>query len=157
MRLGVLSDTHGALGEMNRALQNMGEIDALIHAGDFYADALFLKSRLNVPLHAVAGNCDYPSGGSDELVIDINGYRLLITHGHLYRVKHGLQGLYYKARETGAAAVIFGHTHAPLNLWENEILFFNPGSVSSPQPGHTAGYGILNIDGEGIQGKLYSL
>lgn len=157
MRVGVLSDTHGVLEQATRAVRQMGHIEALIHAGDFYVDALFLKSELTVPVYAVAGNCDYPSAGPDELTITLKGRKILITHGHLYRVKHGLQSLLYRARETEVAAVVFGHTHVPLHLPENDILFFNPGSTVRPQPGCTAGYGILNIDEQGIRGTLFSL
>lgn len=157
MRVGVLSDTHGVLDKAARAVRQMGRIEALIHAGDFYVDALFLKSELKVPVYAVAGNCDYPSGGPEELTITLEGHKILISHGHLYRVKHGLQSLFYQALEMEVEAVIFGHTHVPLNLLENDTLFFNPGSTIRPQPGHTAGYGILNIDEQGIRGTLFSL
>lgn len=157
MRVGVISDTHGAVKEAARAVQRMGNIEALIHAGDFYVDALYLRSEIKVPVYAVAGNCDSPSDRPDELTITLEGHRILITHGHHHRVKHGLQGLLYKAREVEAAAVVFGHTHVPLNLLENNILFFNPGSVNNPQPGHAAGYGILEINNLGIRGKLFSL
>lgn len=157
MRVGILSDTHGAVKGAARAVQQMGNIDALIHAGDFYVDALCLMSELKVPVYAVAGNCDSTSGGPDELSITLEGHRILITHGHLYRVKYGLQGLLYKAREVEAAAVVFGHTHVPLNLLENNTLFFNPGSTINPLPGNNAGYGILEIDEQGIRGRLLSL
>ncbi|HBX23519.1 MAG TPA: metallophosphoesterase [Desulfotomaculum sp.] len=157
LRVGVISDTHGAVKETARAVQQMGNIDALIHAGDFYVDALFLKSELKVPVYAVAGNCDSPSSGPDELTITLDGHRVLITHGHLHRVKYGLQGLVYKAREVEATTVVFGHTHVPLNLMENNILLFNPGSPVNPMPGHIAGYGILEIDKQRIKGRLLSL
>ncbi|MFA7468043.1 MAG: metallophosphoesterase [Desulfotomaculaceae bacterium] len=157
MRVGVISDTHGAVKEAARAVQQMGNIDALIHAGDFYVDALYLKSELKVPVYAVVGNCDYPSDGPDELTITLDGHRVIITHGHLQRVKCGLQRLLYKAREDKVEAVVFGHTHVPLNLKENNILLFNPGSPFNPLPGHIAGYGILEIDKQGIKGRLLSL
>lgn len=157
MRVGVISDTHGAVNETALAVRQMGNIDALIHAGDFYVDALVLKSELKVPVYAVAGNCDYPSGGPDELTITLDGHRLLITHGHLHRVKYGLQMLLYKARGVEAEAVVFGHTHVPLNLTENNILLFNPGSPANPSPGHIGGYGILEIDKQRIKGRLLSL
>jgi len=155
--VGVLSDTHGVMAQVDHALGQMGPIDALIHAGDFYTDALALQSTLTIPVYSVAGNCDFPSDGPDELTVTMQGHKILITHGHLYRVKFGLQRLFYQARETGVEAVVFGHTHMPLNVLENGILFFNPGSTIKPQPGHATGYGILNIDKRGIRGTLFSL
>ena len=157
MRVGVLSDTHGIIEETIRAVQAMGQIDALIHAGDFHADALRLASMLNVPVHAVAGNCDAPSRDPEELILTLEGHKIFVTHGHLFRVKHGLHSLYYKAREISAKVVVFGHTHIPLNLLKNGILLFNSGSPIFPRPGHPAGCGVLEINPREVKGELLSL
>ncbi|MCG8402267.1 MAG: metallophosphoesterase [Firmicutes bacterium] len=157
MRVGVMSDTHGLTAGTNRALQAMGEIDALIHTGDFHADALRLASMLKVPVHAVAGNCDAPLRGPEELLLTLEGHKIFITHGHLFRVKHNLHNLFYKAQEISAKVVVFGHTHIPLNLLNSGILFFNPGSPAYPRPGHAAGCGVLEITRREVKGELLSL
>ncbi len=156
MRIGVLGDTHGFLKTAIHAVWAMGTIDALIHTGDFYTDAIKLESLVEVPVYKVVGNCD-AQNGPEILTLSFNNFKILVTHGHLFGVKLGLQKLYYKALETGCTAVVFGHTHIPLNLWENKILFFNPGSPVKPQPGHSAGFGVLEISHEEIKGKLYSI
>ncbi|SFR12848.1 metallophosphoesterase [Desulfoscipio geothermicus] len=157
MRIGVLSDTHGSINIAIQAINKMGPIDALIHAGDFYSDALHISKNFNVPLYAVLGNCDAGFSGVEELLINLEGCKIYITHGHLFRAKSTLQLLYYKAQETSAGVVVFGHTHVPVNIRENGILLFNPGSTTRPQGGSKAGYGILSIDKNNITGELCTL
>lgn len=157
MRIGVVSDTHGSLQAANQAIIKMGQIDALIHAGDLYSDALHIGSIIKVPIYAVPGNCDIPGQGPEELVITLNGVKIFITHGHLYRVKSTLQMLCYRAQELGAQLVVFGHTHVPINSWENNLLLFNPGSTSRPPNGIKSGCGILNISENGVKGQLISM
>ncbi len=155
MRVGVLSDTHGAIEKAMRAIQKkMGEIDALIHAGDLYSDALQLRSLLSIPVYAVSGNCDIFSQGQEELVFSLEGCKFYITHGHLYRVKNDLQLLRERAKEIGAQVTVFGHTHIPCNRKEGGILLFNPGSASRPLPGQQACCGILKVEKGKACGKL---
>lgn len=60
MRFAVLSDTHGDLSRMFAAADYIRALkpDALIHLGDFCADAEAMAKELRLELHAVAGNCD---------------------------------------------------------------------------------------------------
>lgn len=157
MRIGVLSDTHGSIRLALNVVNQMGQIDALIHAGDFYGDALQMKQFYNQPVYAVLGNCDAGLSGEEELIITLEGCKIYITHGHLYQAKNTLQLLQYKAQEIGADAVVFGHTHIPLNIYEQGILIFNPGSPVKPMGGSSSSYGILNIDKNKITGELYTL
>ncbi|WP_449240888.1 metallophosphoesterase [Desulfoscipio gibsoniae] len=157
MRIGVISDTHGSISSAVKAIYEMGEIDALIHAGDLYSDALRISPVIKVPVYAVPGNCDIPGQVKEELTITLCGRKIYITHGHLYRVKNSLQSLYYRAREMEAKVVVFGHTHVPVNTWEGNVLLFNPGSTSRPPAGIKAGCGILSIGTDVIKGKLISL
>lgn len=157
MRIGVLSDTHGSINIAVQAINKMGQIDALIHAGDFYSDALHTGRIFDVPVYGVLGNCDAGFSGDEELLVNFEACKIYITHGHLFRAKSTLQLLYYKAQETGADVVVFGHTHVPVNRRESGILLFNPGSTTRPQGGSKAGYGILNIDKNNITGELCTL
>ena len=157
MKLGVLSDTHGITSAAIKAVNKMGAIDALVHAGDHYHDAQQLKSILRIPVYAVRGNCDPYSIGQEELIINIGGHKLFITHGHLFQAKSTLQLLFYRAQELGANIVIFGHTHIPLVASESNILLFNPGSTTRPQPGYQASFGLINIASQGVTGETFEL
>lgn len=157
LRVGVISDTHGSLSTAVKAIQQMGAIEALIHAGDLYTDALSLNQMLKVPVYAVTGNCDAPHQGPEELIITLGGYKIFITHGHFYRAKSTLQLLCYRSQELEAQVVVFGHTHVPINIWEDNLCLFNPGSTSRPPSGIQPGYGVLDLRKEEIKGELYSL
>jgi len=157
VRVGVISDTHGAMSTAVQAIHKMGKIDALIHAGDLYSDALRISTVVKVPVYAVPGNCDVLSQGPEELIITLGGCKIFITHGHYYRVKSTLQLLCYRAQELQAQVVVFGHTHIPVNISENNVRLINPGSTSRPPSGIKASYGILNIGSNVIKGELFFL
>ena len=54
---------------------------------------------------------------------------ILLTHGHRFGVKSGLEGLLALAGERGLDLICFGHTHQPLIHREKGCLFLNPGSM----------------------------
>ena len=62
--------------------------------------------------------------------IEIDGVKILLTHGHRYGVKNGYLNLIMRAKELQVNAVIFGHTHIPEVFTEDGVLFVNPGSCS---------------------------
>jgi len=157
VRVGVISDSHGAMNTVVQAINEMGKIDALIHAGDFYSDAERIRQLIKKPVYAVPGNCDVLCQGPEELVITLGSYKTLITHGHLYRVKSTLQMLYYRAQELKVQLVVFGHTHVPVSNWEDNVYLFNPGSTSHQPPNVKASFGILDIGEDYIKGELLTL
>lgn len=147
MRVGVLSDSHGNLEQAKRAVEEMGEIDLLIHAGDYYHDALYLADHFGLEVKAVVGNCDRGAKGPIEELFDLMGHTIYLTHGHLYGVKQGLLRLHYRAREAGAEIVIFGHTHIAGQEDVDGILFLNPGSVVWSRLGEKGSYAVLEFEG----------
>jgi len=56
MRIGVVSDSHGKAEFLRKALEQMGHIDMLIHAGDHYRDALSIAKQTGLKVTAVAGS-----------------------------------------------------------------------------------------------------
>ncbi|MDA8212355.1 MAG: metallophosphoesterase [Clostridia bacterium] len=144
MRIGVISDTHGVRERAKAAVERMGPVDLLLHAGDHFDDAIFLSNFFAFPIIGVRGNCDF-AGPAEELV-DADGIKILLTHGHQYGVKRALQSLAYRAEESEAKVVVFGHTHEPEIEWAHDILLFNPGSTARPRgvSNHPT-FGIINI------------
>jgi putative phosphoesterase len=155
VRLGVISDTHRKLLLADAALEQMGEIDYLLHAGDHYDDALTLAVGRNLRCKAVVGNCDFFTSGPEEEILELEGVRLLITHGHRYRVKSGYQGLLARARALEVQVVIFGHTHLPCMEKEKGIILLNPGSIGAPRGGTEATFGILEINRGIVRAHIY--
>lgn len=145
MRIGVLSDSHGKRFALDRALKAMGKVDLLVHLGDLCSDAAYLEKLTEVPVVYVRGNCDFSAQVPYSREMEVNGKRIFLTHGHLYRVKWGTSHLEDFANENGFDAVLFGHTHVPVVLWKGKTVFMNPGSVSFPREGTGPTAGVLEM------------
>lgn len=135
MKLLVLSDSHSGLRFMRQAVAAIRP-DAVVHLGDHYEDGKVLaQENPYIVFHQVPGNCDrygcLPKT-PETLCYDIGGVRFFMTHGHNHRVKAGLYALLLAARDAGAAAVLYGHTHIPDCHQEDDGLWIlNPGSCGS--------------------------
>lgn len=159
VRVGVVSDSHGDQAALRRAAAGMGDVQLILHAGDFHRDGLWLGSVTGIPVEAVAGNCDGAGAGPTERVVDVGGMRILLTHGHLYAVKYNYSHLYRRALELGAACAVFGHTHRPDAVREGPVLLFNPGAAGGGTAEAT--FGILRLDaganGNGVSAEIHAL
>lgn len=145
----IFSDSHKDTASMQRAIAYHKDIKTVIHCGDHYADAV----KLVLPgyeLYAVKGNCDaYDISDEYDLVFNKDkAHRIFITHGNKYAVKWTTDALAAKARETGASAAVFGHTHKPLCIYHKDVMLFNPGSVSRFRTENPS-YGILTLKEDG--------
>lgn len=135
MKAAVFSDTHGSTELMCGAVRACGP-DIIIHLGDHERDCAALRRDFpHIPLYSVCGNCDlYPMSPGTDIVM-LGKTKLFITHGHLYNVKYGLDRLVYAAMEVEAKAVLFGHTHSPLNSSLGSMRVINPGTAQcGPRP-----------------------
>lgn len=131
MKILVFSDSHSYTDYMVECTRRI-QPDAVIHLGDYYADAdVFCREFPQLPLYAVPGNCDQYRGGYQPeavAVVELDGIRFFLTHGHKHGVKYDLHKLKYEARCSGADAVLFGHTHQRLIEQEDDLWLVNPGS-----------------------------
>lgn len=107
---------------------------------------------------AVRGNCDSNAILGDIIVkktdsITLMGRRIFLTHGDLYGVKYGLDGIKRLAVDHNADLVLFGHTHSMLEQYvtteSGGYYLFNPGSVGGGY-GIRPSYGVINITDGGI-------
>ena len=150
MKILVFSDSHGRAKNIVEALKIHGGVcDFAVFLGDGLKDIDYVREKFpSVPFVTVKGNCDMLLSNTerDECVLDLDGIRVLITHGHKYHVKFGCGTLLYRAQELEVDAVFFGHTHTPLDeiqyVGDKRIHLFNPGSI-----GMGATYGIINTSG----------
>jgi hypothetical protein len=130
----VVSDTHGQIEHAVECIKKEGPYDRMIHLGDQVEDAVRLANWLGIEqLDVCAGNCDYPSEGVSEKILNIDGVTIFMTHGHKYGVKFTLDRLYYRAKEVGAKIALYGHTHQRRMVEERGVTLFNPGSLSLPR------------------------
>ena len=155
MLIAVISDTHLPRG--NRTLpaacvERLRNADLILHAGDLMtADVLADLRALGPPVQAVHGNVDdaqvrrlLPSAR----LVHAGDARIAMTHdggpaaGRLERLR---------ARFAGADAVVFGHSHVPLQERDDSgFQIFNPGSPTDRrrQPVHTMGLAQVGDDGD---------
>lgn len=147
MKILIVSDSHGKNTYMERVLEKVGPLDLMIHLGDLEGSENFLRQNANCPVEMVSGNNDYFSSIEREKEIYIGLYKVMLTHGHRYKVHYGTECIKDWARENQAAIVMFGHTHVPLIDRTSDVIAINPGSISQPrQDGHKPSYVIMEID-----------
>lgn len=169
MTLLILSDSHGRPDRIREVLERTRP-DGLLFAGDGLRDlaSCDLPATLGgFSLWAVRGNCDWMTSpvvvnGSllepeDEVLITVEGSRILLMHGHTWGVKGGLGRAVARAVRLNADALIFGHTHIPLELHlspdrpgdfsvTKPLTVFNPGSLGD----RGASFGTLTIRNNGL-------
>lgn len=135
MRILILSDSHGNLRNMKKAVERT-QPDQIIHLGDYFRDSEALKEEFPLlPVAQVVGNCDLydfgARGGKDQLLLTLDGHRVMLCHGHRYHVKSSLLSLSYAAREAEAELCLFGHTHIPHLEQTDGLTLLNPGSIGN--------------------------
>lgn len=155
MRVLVISDTHGYHKNLDKVLEMERPYDQVIHLGDIEGDEDYLESAAGCPVAAVKGNNDYFSPLPQEQMIELDGKRIFITHGHYYYVVAGLEHLIREAKGRGADMVMFGHIHRPVIRQEGNLSVINPGSLSFPrQEGRKPSY-IMMESGDGEDFKFF--
>ncbi|GAA0733147.1 metallophosphoesterase [Clostridium oceanicum] len=135
MKIGVISDTHRGISDINKLVNKFKDTDMLIHLGDNVEDVDIISKVYKKEIINVKGNCDFGVEHPSELLKVIGGKKFFITHGHLYNVKYNLTTLMYRAMELEADVVLFGHTHIPCIENISNIWFINPGSAIMPRNG----------------------
>lgn len=158
MKCLCFSDSHGNSYNIRRALNMHPDAEVVFFLGDGLSDLEpFISDRSRAYL-AVRGNCDSTALLGDNMVkktdeINLLGHRIVFTHGDLYGVKYGLDGVINLARERRADALLFGHTHTPLEKYVSDadsgIYLFNPGSIGGSFSA-AASYGVINVTEKGI-------
>lgn len=156
MLIGVMSDTHGNLDAIDKAVEIAKDADIIIHLGDVISDVERIKRKIKKSVICVPGNCDYNSFEDREQLIELDGVKLLLCHGDRYRVDMGLISLKYRAAEVGARVALFGHTHRSLIIEEDGVLFMNPGSPSLPRD-FKKSIGFITINDGRVEGYIKPL
>ncbi|MDD5311741.1 MAG: metallophosphoesterase family protein [Dehalococcoidia bacterium] len=148
MRLGVISDTHlRSFLEMPQELvRAMSQVDLIIHAGDIVTLDIIRGLEKLAPVHAVCGNMDSPEVRvklPEKQVVEVEGRKIGIVHGY---GGVGVTADFVKRLFPDVEAVVFGHTHEPMNKLSGGVLFFNPGRACNS-------YGVLTV-GNNITGEI---
>lgn len=143
MKVLVLSDSHGNAEAMARAVAQEQPRQVLF-LGDGLRDVEELQRLYpTLPVITVPGNCDWGSFDQPERLIELEGVRILMMHGHTRRVKYDGLAASYAARELGAQVLLYGHTHVPLVDCDGTLFTMNPGTVGDRLRGT---YGTLTLE-----------
>lgn len=145
MKIAVVSDTHLNTSMLDKILKETKDADIIFHLGDNVKDALYLEKNFNGDVYYVKGNCDIAVSADTDKVIEIEGKKFFLTHGHNYRVNYDLNNLYYKAKELNVDVAVYGHTHVKLIENYGDLYILNPGSSSLPRDGSKS-MGFIEID-----------
>ncbi len=158
MKCLVFSDSHGTGYGIRSALNMHPDAEVIFFLGDGLSDIdVFISDRSRMWI-AVRGNCDHTALLGDTMVkktdsITLLGHRIFLTHGDLYGVKYGLDGIKKLAVDHNADIVLFGHTHQPHESYNSTedrgYYLFNPGSIGGGF-GARGSYGVINITEQGI-------
>ena len=155
MKCIVISDSHGDSYSIRRILNMHPDAEVVFFLGDGISDLEPFVNNQNMAILAVRGNCDRNFVLGNSVLkktdsINLEGHRIVFTHGDLYGVKYGMDGVMRLAEETGADVILFGHTHTPTEKYvpteDGGVYLFNPGSISGYKPS----FGIMNICDSGI-------
>lgn len=151
MKILVLSDSHRTTGYMQAAIEQE-QPHHVIHLGDHCRDAEELQRLYPMlPILSVRGNCDHDLTCRESAVVEFDGFRFFIAHGHRYGVKQSLLPFELAAREVGANVALFGHTHQGYCDFYNGLWLMNPGSCGySARPS----YGVVEIKNSSLGCRL---
>ncbi len=149
MKILLVSDTHKKNENYFVVLKKV-KPDMVIHCGDGEGCEYALTQAADCPVEIVLGNNDFFSDLPRERVLDLEGYRVWVTHGHNYYVSMGRETIKREAAARGMDIVCFGHTHRPVVDADRTVTAVNPGSLSYPrQEGKRPSYMIMSLE----QGK----
>ncbi|WP_219834522.1 metallophosphoesterase [Paenibacillus sp. R14(2021)] len=153
MKVVVVSDTHMtrmAKKLPDRLIHELGDADAILHAGDWMTMAVWDMLRAYADTDGVAGNND----GSDieakfgsRKIVTLGGVRIGLVHGHIGTGRRDdTETNAFKSFIPGSVDVIvFGHSHVPVKHERDGVLLFNPGSAADKRRQPKYSFGILTI------------
>lgn len=133
MKVLIVSDTHRRHENYLKVLEQVKPLDLVIHCGDVEGGEYLIEEAAGCPVEMIQGNNDYFSDLPREKEFQLGKYRVLLVHGHQYRVNFGFEELAQEARSRGIDLVMYGHTHRPLIVQESDLTILNPGSLTYPR------------------------
>ena len=150
MRVVVISDSHGHGSVVDKIIRKEKDASVVIFLGDVTSDIEdFSYEYTDKKFFIVSGNCDLFSDFPYSRVEEIGGVNVFMTHGHNLGVKADLSGLVSTAKQLGCKIALYGHTHIPNIVYEDEVYVVNPGSCARSRDGGNS-YAVIDIRENGI-------
>lgn len=161
MKILVLSDTHiprAAHDLPQKVYDAIQDVDMIIHAGDFVEKEILDKLKSLRETKAVYGNMDSSAIRhllNPKEIIVIGKRRIGLTHG--YGAPNELTETVRTEFPAGVDAIVFGHSHSPVNMVKDGVLYFNPGTPTDTVFATANSYGILEVTDAKIAGRIVKL
>lgn len=130
MELLVLSDSHGDFQSLETLIKRHWDIDTIVHLGDG-TEEIWQISQLypHKTYYYVTGNNDDDRDAPEELLLEVDGVKIYLTHGHIFSLRKRKENMAFRAKELGAVVAFFGHTHVFSQEEVDGVLLINPGAV----------------------------
>jgi len=160
MKIVVLSDTHikGEVDWLSPELKKIFQkIGFIIHCGDFVIPYVYQELSKLGKVIAVHGNMDAFELKEElppKITFQIERKKIGIIHG--FGSPYGLEARVGTALP-GVDVVLYGHSHRPQNIILNDVLFFNPGSLTNNRFTPFNSYGIIELDSRGVKGEIIKI
>lgn len=139
-----MSDTHSDSAVITQVIGQNPDVNAVFHCGD--SELAYTAPELS-GVYKVRGNCDHDVDFPTEVVEEIDGHKIFMTHGHLFNVKSSLTALSFRAKEVQADIVLFGHSHVLGVELVDGVLYVNPGSLLLPRGRKEKSFAVIeNIE-----------
>ncbi|MEC9484784.1 MAG: YfcE family phosphodiesterase [Candidatus Izemoplasma sp.] len=148
----IFSDAHGDSDAIKRVLEWQQDAEYKISLGDLEIEEDLL---LEHDVIYVSGNSRHDPGFTDENSVSIHNHKILITHGHKYKVQKNLKRLMSQCKAEHYSIALYGHTHMASYQEISGITFINPGSISRPRNTLPPTYCVLTIDEHGLTCQYY--
>ena len=142
MRVLVLSDSHGDVYKLRRAIDSQPTAKLIVFLGDGEYDIDSVECR--VPVIKVRGNCDFGSSLPLNFTDEVCDKKIYCTHGFRENVKYTTENLISAAKSHGAHIALYGHTHVPVTSYDGGLYLVNPGSVRE------GSFAVIDITDSGI-------
>jgi len=165
MKVGVVSDSHGELENLEKAVEWLvknEKVEMIIHLGDDSDDAReiekFRVEVLKVP--GVFENHYQNPTIPNRIVKEFKGWKVLITHtekSHENDLPTDLKPEKL-VEEKAVNIVLHGHTHIPRIEEKDGVLFVNPGHLKKEdKKGYPPSFAVIDFEEETLKVKIVSL
>ncbi|RPI20508.1 MAG: metallophosphoesterase [Acidobacteria bacterium] len=154
MIIGVISDTHNLLRP--QVFEAFSGVDRIIHAGDIGSADILTELQALAPVHAVYGNTDrFPlvERLKDREELTLGSTRVFVTH--VGGKPQDMSRFYPEV--ASADLVIFGHSHRPVHVVQDNVVFFNPGSAGPRRFSLPVTVGKIEINDGVIDARIIEL
>ena len=161
MRVVVVADTHvpdHAPALPAPLVAALARADVILHAGDVTDAAVLEEMAGYAPVHAALGNNDRIAvrrwGARESQIVEADGVRIGLVHDAGPRLGRGRR---MRRLFPQADLVVFGHSHIPLDVVEDGLRLFNPGSPTWKRRQPAPTYGILDVEDGRVHARIVPL